>query len=529
MVLQPPPSADAQGGPAGAPAVRNTPDKAASNSGPLLLERRVVLTQVDAGDNFTLGRVNGRTLVVDLVRAAPGLAGQRFTIVSATRNGAASFVSRNLSIDTQGELRWSDVTPGNFGEWRLAIRAEETAGQTRELVLPVEVRLPAATPDICEVPARTWCAFARERWARGEAAGNIEDFYNNRDGRHALFPIAKFSQQIRPLVGGNATLLSSWPTRNVIGNASVFYQGPYAANMERFHAFTSAQFDAKARIYESNHLYWYPAHTDIFGGRDLFHYNAAYTNTSVGSSGSEMDEIERSFVVWATLRPDVKMRLVELGLLAPVTQMLLRRNRVDSDAAYLSGVAHLSGFYDIPAEQSEQRLLELAQAANAITVAQIPPLARLRVVREDFSAADREQLATNAWGVHRIWRRENHPREMVVSAEDSTDLNGRALEYRWVVLRGLKHAKVEPLENGRSARIVVTYPNRFPLEQVPAGAPVPATSRIDIGLFAHNGVAWSPPAIITIFALESEHRFYDLTNRLLQRKPSGREDHLRLR
>jgi hypothetical protein len=118
-----------------------------------------------------------------------------------------------------------------------------------------------------------------------------------------------------------------------------------------------------------------------------------------------MDEVERTFVAWAALRPDVKQRLVERGLLAPVTQMLLRRNRVDSDTAYLSGLAHLTGFYDIPADIVERRLLELAQAANAITMRDIPPLAKLKVVSEDFRAADREQLATNAWGVHRIWRR----------------------------------------------------------------------------------------------------------------------------
>ncbi len=500
------------------------------SGGALQLERRVVATVPDAASNFTLGRDNGRTLQVDLARAAPGLSGQRFTLVSVTRNNSPSVAPVNLSLHANGELRWDDITPGSFGNWRLLLRAEDGTGRTRDVVLPVDVRLPPDTPEICEAASRPWCAFARERWSRGEAAGNLEDFYNNRDGGHAAFPIVKFSRQIRPLVGGQATLLSPWPTRNVIGNASVFYQGPFAANMERFHSFSQAQFDAKVRIFEANHVFWYPAHTDIFGNGDLFHFNAAYTNTSVGSSGSEMDEIERTFVVWALLRPDVKQRLVDRGLLAPVTQLLLRRNRVDSDAAYLSGLAHLTGFFDIPADIAEQRLLELAQAANAITVRDIPPFAKLRVTREDFSAADREQLATNAWGVHRIWRREDHPREMVLSAADSFDLNGRALEYRWVVLRGLKHAKVEPVEGDpRSVRVVFTYPHRFPVEFVPPGGQAHQTNRIDIGLFVHNGVSWSPPAMVTVFALDSEVRMYDLTNRLLWRKPSGRSDHGRLK
>lgn len=507
-----------------APATKPAP------GGALQLERRVVATAADVGTNFTLGRDNGRSLQVDLARAAPGLGGLRFALASVTRNGSPSQASANLSVAANGELRWDDITPGYYGLWRLVLRAEDSGGRSREVVLPVEIRLPPDTPDICEAASRPWCGFLRERWARGEAAGNLEDFYNNRDGGHAAFQVAKFSRQIRLLAGGHATLLSPWPTRNVIGNASVFYQGPFAANMERFHSFMASQFDAKVRIYEANHVYWYPAHTDIFGNGDLFHYNAAYTNTTVGSSGSEMDEIERTFVAWAALRPDVKQRLVERGLLAPVTQMLLRRNRVDSDTAYLSGLAHLSGFYDIPADIAERRLLELAQAANAITMRDIPPLAKLKVVSEDFRAADREQLATNAWGVHRIWRREDHPREMVVSAEDSLDLNGRALEYRWVVLRGMKHAKVEPVEGDpRSARLVFTYPHRFPIEFVPPGGQAHDTNRIDIGLFVHNGVSWSPPAMVTVFALDSEVRMYDLTNRLLWRKPSGRADHPRLK
>ena len=505
--------------------------KAAGAAGAALqLERRVVATVADVATNFTLGRDNGRTLQVDLARAAPGLLGQRFTLVSISRNGSPSFVPARLSLNANGELRWEDITPGSFGNWRLLLKAEDGAGKARELVLPVEVRLPADTPDICEAASRPWCAFARERWARGEAAGNLEDFYNNRDGGHAAFPIARFSRQIRPLVGGHATLLSPWPTRNVVGNASLFSLGPAAASMERFHSFSQPQFDAKVRIFESNHVFWYPAHTDIFGNGDLFHFNAAYANISVGSSGSEVDEIERTFVVWAMLRPDVKQRLVERGLLAPATQMLLRRNRVDSDAAYLSGLAHLTGFFDIPTAIAEQRLLELAQAANAITVRDIPPFAMLKVVREDFSAADREQLATNAWGVHRIWRREDHPREMVLSAADSFDLNGRALEYRWVVLRGLKYAKIEPVEGDPgSARVVFTYPHRFPVEFVPPGGEAHQTNRIDIGLFVHNGVSWSPPAMVTVFALDSEVRMYDLTHRLLWRKPSGRPDHVRLK
>jgi hypothetical protein len=507
------PKASAAAAPAPAPAV----------------ERRVVQTEADAGPNFTLGRLNGKTLTVELARVVAGFAAQRFSVVAASRNGVESYVPANLSVSQQGTLTWQDIGPGAFGQWRFTVKAEDAGGRTREVPVPVEVRLPADTPGVCE-PASAWCVYLRERWAKGEAAGNLEDFYNNRDGGHATFPAQSQSKQIRMLPGGHAALLSPWPTRNVVGNASVVYQGPNGANMERFFSFTNSEFDAKVRVYEANHIFWYPAHTDIFGSGDLFHFNAAYTNTTTGSSGSEMDEVSRTFLVWGALRPDVKMWLVEKGLLAPVTQMLLRRNRVASDAEYLTGAAHVSGMSDIPADIAEARHLELVQAANAITVKSMPPLAKLRVVREDFSASDREQLATNAWGVHRVWRREEGTREIVLSAEDSLDLNGRPLTYRWAVLRGGKWVKIEPVDaDARSVRIVLSYPQRYQFEPVQPGGQTNWTTRLDVALFASNGTWYSPPAMFTVYALDSETRFYDLTGRMLWKKPTGRPDHPRLK
>jgi hypothetical protein len=495
----------------------------------LQLDTAVITTAADAGPHFNFGRGNGKNWAVNLALAAPGLVPARFSIVSATRNGIASFVSANLSVSALGELQWQDISPGNYGLWQFKLQATDAAGRRRDVLVPVDIRLPPDTPLPCEPVAQPWCGFVLERWAQQQASGNLGDFYNNRDNGHATFPVATWSRQLRALPGGNATLLSPWPTRNVAGNASVFYQGPLAANMERFVSFSEAEFVAKVRVYESNHVFWYPAHTDIFGNGDLFHYNAAYTNTTVGSSGSELDQVGNTFIAWAALRPDVKMRLVERGLLAPITQMLLRRNRVDSDADYLTGAAHPSGMSAIPAAVAERKRLELAQAANKITVQDIPPLAKLRVVSEDFSPADREQLATNAWGVHRVWRREEGQREIVLSAEDSVDLNGRPLQFHWAVLRGNQWVKIEPLDQSRRARLRLTYPQRYQFAPVQPGGQTNWTTRLDVGLFAHNGAWYSPPAIFTVYALDGETRSYEQTGRLLGIKPSGREDHPRLK
>jgi hypothetical protein len=512
------------------PVWAQAPERAPGSAAPLALERRVVVTAPDEAPDPSVAPANGRSLHVDLSKALGAFAPLRWTIASVLRNGVPSHVPADLSAGSPGELRWREILPGHHGSYRITVRAEDGAGRTQELVVPVEVQLPPNTPDICERPERPWCAFARRRWAQGEAAGNLGDFYNNRDGGHANFPIGTFSKQIRPLTSGKGAILAPLPGRSVVGNASVFYQGPYAASVGRFFSFTEAEFAAKVRLYESNHIFWYPAHTDIFGNGDLFHYNAAYSNVTVGSSGSELDEVERTFVVWASLRPDVKSRLRERGLLAPVTAMLLRRNRVASDAEYLTGAAHMTGMFDIPADQAEARLLELAQAANAITVERIPPFALLRVVHDDFWLIDRERLATNRWAAHRIWRRDEFRREVVLSAADSFDLNGRPLSFHWSVLRGAAHARIEPLdEQRRSVRVTLTWPARFQIDSIQPGGQGNWTNRIDIGLFAHNGEHWSAPAMYTVHALDSEVRLYDRqTGKLLNRSPSGRPVHPRL-
>jgi hypothetical protein len=95
---------------------------------------------------------------------------------------------------------------------------------------------------------------------------------------------------------------------------------------------------------------------------------------------------------------------------------------------------------------------------------------------------------------------------MVVSAEDSRDANDRPLEFNWQLLQGdPERVTIEPLEGGARARITLDWHDPFPIsEEVPL-----ETARVDIGVFANNGVHDSAPAILSWYFPPSETRVYE--------------------
>jgi hypothetical protein len=96
---------------------------------------------------------------------------------------------------------------------------------------------------------------------------------------------------------------------------------------------------------------------------------------------------------------------------------------------------------------------------------------------------------------------------MVVSAEESRDLNGLALKFHWVVLQGNAQAiTIKPLnEQGSRAEITVPYFTRFPI----APGAAMESNRVDIGAFAHNGTYYSAPAFVSLLTLDGEKRVYN--------------------
>ena len=107
----------------------------------------------------------------------------------------------------------------------------------------------------------------------------------------------------------------------------------------------------------------------------------------------------------------------------------------------------------------------------------------------------------------RIWRSSAWSRTLTVSAEATGDPNGRPLTFTWAVLRGdPERTRIEMLdEAGTRARITVEWQDPRPVP----GLPDIVSRRVDIGVFASNGVHDSAPAFVSVLLPRHETRVYE--------------------
>jgi hypothetical protein len=371
------------------------------------------------------------------------------------------------------------------------------------------------------------------KWAaEGTAAGNTGDWYDNRDSAHSMLELALFPQlQVVPYSEEDKKAQRHWGLqrevlpRVTLGNSSTSAPPTMGGSNGRQAYCDRASLEALARQYRANNLYVYPEHRDHDpddaedGYGDLFPTNTPYVLLSQGSSGSDRAFLSAVAATLAAFQPEVKAQLIKRGLLMPVIQMILRRTYqpVKSPEDYLSGAAHPTVFAGEKVDV--QRMIDVAHAMKPDN---LPPLAVLRLVESDparagrdfFDPAAGEILAETECAIAHIFRAGTATRRLVVSAEDSFDVNKRPLTFHWVVLRG-DPAKVliKPLNKAKSrAEITFVWQDRAP---VAPGDPL-FSSRVDIGVFVHNGAYFSPPAFVTSFAIPGEGRTYSAGGLLLE-------------
>jgi len=347
--------------------------------------------------------------------------------------------------------------------------------------------------------------------ARGFAAGNVGDLYDNRDDGHSRLRIGEREQLAEVIYGTearaagihyglNTQILLAAPT---FGNSSTAITGAIWRSQPRL-ALTSPGGALRLwQLYAANHLYVFPEHRDHDpvgqGGKgDLLPANTPYVLISQGSSGSDQPFLQAVRAILAAFPRDTKKRLVEERLIAPMIQQVFRRGLkgVAGDAqAYMSGRAHPPVFR---AEDIDLgAMIRLAQALKSET---IPPMVRLTLRRASAPGpafADRldERLFDTPGAIARVWRGVASQRVYEIEAQ-ARDPNGRPLRFHWRILRGdPERIRIEPLdETGARVRVRLGWhePTLVP------GRPEITSLRVDIAVFADNGAELSAPAFFSM-------------------------------
>jgi len=405
--------------------------------------------------------------------------------------------------------------------------------------------LSVAAPDSAAAPAKPITADKGPigelllKWAdEGTAAGNIDDWYDNRDRGHSRLNCAPYPQ-LQTIEYSEAERKASrdWALQTSVRAVTVFGNSSTSAGPTTSGSNPRSAYAASGGIpflytaYRKNNLYLYPAHHDHHPGHnglplaagsfygDLFPANTPYFITSQGSSGTDQPFMKAVASTLAAFRPEVKSALVAEGMLMPALQMIFRmcNRQVATPADYLTGKAHPPVF-----RGDQVDALKMVQMAHDMDLAHLPPLATLRVVEEDSAEAGRdyfeplltEVLADSPCAIARVHRSMAASRRFVLGAEGSTDVNRLPLTYHWVLLRGDPgRVKIHLRdEAGTSAEILIPYHGRAPIAP---GDPM-ESNRVDIGLFVHNGTHYSPPAFFTSFTLDGEARTYDAQGRVIE-------------
>lgn len=357
---------------------------------------------------------------------------------------------------------------------------------------------------------------------RLDAAGRLSGFggfvYDNRDRGHSRLgqpglPRVQHLNYAAPLIekqmdyGLGGQIIFPVP---VIGNSSTaITKGPRRRSQVR-QAMTSGLGPARAFAgYANNQLYVYPEHRD-HDDSDFFPANWPYTVTSQGSSKTDQPFIYALAVSLAALTPETRAFVEKHKLVAPTLQMVLRRSMkpILSRADYLSGKAHPSAF-----EKRQVQRDRMITLANALTPESVPPLVRLEIEEETFvDAADyaglSERLFTTPGSIARVWRGAEFTKRFIVTTEGTENPAGTPLTYSWVLLRGDPElVRIKPLDEvGGRVEIEIDWHN-MPMR---IGDSKRSTSRIDIGVFAYNGIYDSAPSFISVsFPLQQERIYED--------------------
>jgi len=363
-----------------------------------------------------------------------------------------------------------------------------------------------------------------EWYSQGLAAGNVGDLYDNHDRNHSSIRAKEFPQLAfvkYSSIATNAGVDNGLNSRMffnaiTIGNSSTVTNGRSQAR----HALTLPGVPNILYLqYINNHLYVYPENRDYDPDRgDLLPANTPYLIVSQGKSGSDRPFLRAVASILAAFRPDVKNYLRQNRLVMPTVQMIFRRGQklVETGADYLSATAHPVVF-----KSEDIDLMKMIGLANRLTIEDIPPMVRLKVIEESGPLPDKdgfvkllsEILFDTPSAIARVVRASAYEKRMVISAEQTKASAGQKFEYHWVVLNGdADRIKINSRnEAGSVVEVIIPWHERHNVR----GNLEMTTDRVEIGVFVHNGTYFSAPAFINFLYPPNQERVYDEQHRIV--------------
>lgn len=361
--------------------------------------------------------------------------------------------------------------------------------------------------------------------AEKSAAGLSLITYENRDGQHSLLNAAQYPQlkiyqpaEQEKAAGRDKGLASVVRVEPTVGNCSMAAHPTSGGSLPRIYYSDPTGLLFVNQQYLSNNLFVYPEHLDhdlggngIGGWGDLYPANSACLIISQGSSFSDMPFVNAVLSTIAAFDPDVLTTLIRKRMLMPTVQAIFRQSNkmVKSEADYFTAKSHPVVFDG--AQLNEEKMI---LTAHTMTRAAIPPVVILSAVSESEATPGRhffekpgvagEKLGDAPTVIARVFRSHESERQIVVSTRGSGDLLGRPVSLTWQILRG--DPKLIRLEEGpEKGQATIRLKWHMPMI-TETGI---RTNRVDIGVFATNGVSTSAPAFVTFYMLPNENRFYD--------------------
>lgn len=362
-----------------------------------------------------------------------------------------------------------------------------------------------------------------EWFAAGTAAGLQAVTYENRDGQHsplntALYPQLQVHKATASDVGA-ATQVRAVPT---IGNCSMASAATQVGCLPRLYMMDPGGSRFLAQQYLSNNLFIYPEHEDydigangVGGYGDMLPLNTPALIISKGSSYLDQPFVQAMLSTTAAFPPDTQKLLIEKRLLMPTLQSIFRRSNrmVQTPEDYFAGKAHPPVFDGTQIDEEK-----MVRMAHDMTPEKLPAVVVMQIVEEtkieagknyfELTGAYPWQIADSPVSIGRVLRGNEDVHSMLISLEKTLNPGKAPVQMRAVLLQG--DPRFVRIETGLKGAMRVSVRWQPPTITVTGIR----SHRIDIGIFADNGLGISAPAIISFYMLPNEMHFYDEKGRV---------------